>query len=204
MFIKISQYSQENNCVRVSFLIKFQAYNFIKNGLQHRCFPVDIARYLRTPILKNIYKQLLLNIITSYQCSILFQCFQVPKSSCYWTLKRINNKQTCHFDFKSLGSLTHAFWGWANIFLSMKGVEKLIKQENQCWRKILSQNYLASLFALAGIPEKWYPWIRANYNEIGYSSAKQYKILYSFFVNIWSLTFKDVLNNNCYKRFPHN
>ena len=31
-----------------------QACNFINNGLQHSCFLVNIAKYLRTPILKNI------------------------------------------------------------------------------------------------------------------------------------------------------
>ena len=33
---------------------------FIKKRLQHRCFPVSIAKFLRTPILKNICKQLTL------------------------------------------------------------------------------------------------------------------------------------------------
>ena len=36
-----------------------QACNFTKRH-QHRCFPVNIAKFLRTPILKNIWKQLLL------------------------------------------------------------------------------------------------------------------------------------------------
>ena len=35
--------------------------NFIKKRLQHRCFPVKFAKYLRTPILKNIFEWLLLN-----------------------------------------------------------------------------------------------------------------------------------------------
>ena len=30
-----------------------KACNFIKKGLQHRCFPVNIAKFLRIPILKN-------------------------------------------------------------------------------------------------------------------------------------------------------
>ena len=34
--------------------------NIIKNRLQHRCFPVNIAKFLRAPILTDIYKQLLL------------------------------------------------------------------------------------------------------------------------------------------------
>ena len=38
------------------FLIKegLKACNFIKKRLQHRYFPVDIAKFLRKPILKNI------------------------------------------------------------------------------------------------------------------------------------------------------
>ena len=40
------------------FLIK--VCNFIKKRLQHRCFPVNIAQFLRTPTLKNVCDQLLL------------------------------------------------------------------------------------------------------------------------------------------------
>ena len=35
-------------------------YTFIKKRLQHIFFPVSIAKFLRTPILKNIFVQLLL------------------------------------------------------------------------------------------------------------------------------------------------
>ena len=45
MFLKISQKSQKNTCVRVSFLMKF------KKRLWHRYFPVDFAKFLRTPFL---------------------------------------------------------------------------------------------------------------------------------------------------------
>ena len=34
----------------------------LKKRLQHRCFPVNIAKFLRTPTLKNICKRLLLSI----------------------------------------------------------------------------------------------------------------------------------------------
>ena len=62
---KILQYSQESTCVGVSFYIaSIQTYNFIKNGLQHRCFSMNIARFLRPPILKNIYERLFLNVAT--------------------------------------------------------------------------------------------------------------------------------------------
>ena len=36
--------------------------NFIKKRLRHWYFPVNIAKFLRTPILKNIFKWLLLKI----------------------------------------------------------------------------------------------------------------------------------------------
>ena len=39
-----------------------QVCNFIKKRLQQRCFPVIIAKFLRTPILKNIWEGLLLFI----------------------------------------------------------------------------------------------------------------------------------------------
>ena len=38
-----------------------RACNFIKKKLQHRYFPVNIAKHLRTHILKNIYEWLLFN-----------------------------------------------------------------------------------------------------------------------------------------------
>ena len=46
LFFKISQYSQENT-VLDSLLIK--------KRLQHWCFPVNISKFLRTPILNNIW-----------------------------------------------------------------------------------------------------------------------------------------------------
>ena len=42
---------------------ELQPLNFIKNKLQHRCFPVNIAKFLKTPILKDISERLLLNFI---------------------------------------------------------------------------------------------------------------------------------------------
>ena len=43
-----------------------KAYNFIKKSFHHRFFPVNISKYLITPILKNICDRLLLgtSIIT--------------------------------------------------------------------------------------------------------------------------------------------
>ena len=38
LFLKISQYSQENTCVRASF-------DKVKNRIQHWCFPVNIEKF---------------------------------------------------------------------------------------------------------------------------------------------------------------
>ena len=39
-----------------------EAWSSIKKRLQHRCFPVKFAKFLRTPILKRICERLLLNL----------------------------------------------------------------------------------------------------------------------------------------------
>ena len=48
VFLEISQNSQENNCARVSFLIKLQALQlYLKKRLWCRYFPVNFAKFLR-------------------------------------------------------------------------------------------------------------------------------------------------------------
>ena len=37
----------------------FKSVTLLKRDFQHRCFPVIIAKFLRTPILKNICERLL-------------------------------------------------------------------------------------------------------------------------------------------------
>ena len=51
VFLEILQNSQENTCVRVSFLIKLQAWpaTLLKKKLWHKCFPVNYVKFLRTP-----------------------------------------------------------------------------------------------------------------------------------------------------------
>ena len=57
---KTSQYPQEKAC------------NFIKKRLQHRCFPVNIAKFSWAPILKNICEWLLLYFYKKYILQLLF------------------------------------------------------------------------------------------------------------------------------------
>ena len=53
MFLEISQNSQKNTCTRDSFLIKLQR-------IWHRCFPVNLVKFVRTPFLQNTTGWLLL------------------------------------------------------------------------------------------------------------------------------------------------
>ena len=46
------------------------------------CFSVNIAKFLRTPILKNIYKQLLLSIKTFTSQLSAFPLFVIAKAHC--------------------------------------------------------------------------------------------------------------------------
>ena len=63
MFLKISQNSWENTCARISFLINMQTWGLatlLKNRKWRRCFPVNFAKFLGIPILKNISERLVL------------------------------------------------------------------------------------------------------------------------------------------------
>ena len=55
MLLKMSQNSQENTSVGVSFLIKLQTLwpaTLLKKGLRHWCFPVNFTKFLRLPFLQ--------------------------------------------------------------------------------------------------------------------------------------------------------
>ena len=53
--VKTTKYSPENTCAGLSIQ---QTCNFIKKRVQHRCFPVNIAKFLKTPILRNVCERL--------------------------------------------------------------------------------------------------------------------------------------------------
>ena len=56
VFLEISQNLQENICARVSFLA-----TLLKKRLWHRCFPVNIAKFLRPPFLTEHLRWLFLS-----------------------------------------------------------------------------------------------------------------------------------------------
>ena len=62
VFLEISQNSQENTCARVSFLITFfnKSATLLKKRLWHSYFPVNYAKFLRTPFFTEYLRCLLL------------------------------------------------------------------------------------------------------------------------------------------------
>ena len=49
VFLKISQNSQENTCVRLPSLIKLRPATLLKKKLWHGGLPVNFDKFLRTP-----------------------------------------------------------------------------------------------------------------------------------------------------------
>ena len=56
VFLKISQNSRENTCARISFFNKVAGWSstLLKKRLWHSCFPVNFAKFLRTPFLQKM------------------------------------------------------------------------------------------------------------------------------------------------------
>ena len=75
VFLEISENSQVNTCARVSFLIKFRRHasvSLLKKRLWNRCFPVNFAKFSRTPFLQKTSERLLLMV--PYQMYDMVQC----------------------------------------------------------------------------------------------------------------------------------
>ena len=60
-----------------------------KVGLQHKCFPVNIANFLRTPLLQNTSRQLLHGMFQKFKNSFFSDEFQIPESK---TRLKVNKK----------------------------------------------------------------------------------------------------------------
>ena len=65
VFLEILQNSRKNTSVRASFFNKLQVEpsSLLKKRLWHRCFPVNLAKFLRTPLLTEHLRWLLLLIL---------------------------------------------------------------------------------------------------------------------------------------------
>ena len=67
VFVELSQNLQESTCPRASFLIKLQASASLNKRLWHKCYLVNFAKFLRTPIFTELLWWLLLNYIAFYK-----------------------------------------------------------------------------------------------------------------------------------------
>ena len=73
-------------------VLYLKACNFIKKRLQHRRFPVTIAKFLRLPILKNICERWQLLFVVSYSdetgstfCTFVWNLIcAIPQNSEKW------------------------------------------------------------------------------------------------------------------------
>ena len=70
--LKILPYPQETPALESLFkkVAGLKVRNFIKKRPQHRCFPVNIAKFLRLPISKNTCERLLFDCCN---CSMLYE-----------------------------------------------------------------------------------------------------------------------------------
>ena len=91
-FLEISQNSQKNTCARVSFL---------KKRLWHRCFPVNFAKFLRTYVLTEHLRWLVLGFWSESplynfrnSCSKQAQYLKFNWTVTSWKYSRLNIVQT--------------------------------------------------------------------------------------------------------------
>ena len=62
--VKFTKSAGKHLCQSLFFnkVAGLRAATLLKNNIWHRCFPVNSAKFLRTPYLHNTFGQLLLNI----------------------------------------------------------------------------------------------------------------------------------------------
>ena len=85
VFLEISENSQENTCATVSFLIKLQAARatLLKKRLWHRYFPVNFAKFLRTPFFtEHLWWLLLEQLSSTALLLVVYRNYSVLQSFC--------------------------------------------------------------------------------------------------------------------------
>ena len=140
------QNSNENTCARVSFLIKLQASRLtpatlLKKRLWHTCFPVNFAKFIRTPFLQNTFKWVL---ATSFKSSVIRQKGESQNGG---------NKKIKHAKFsKNWTFLTP--W-YADVRARIRGKKCLFFWK--IWRAFFSCYLRFEILPFALSPTK-YPW----------------------------------------------
>ena len=73
-----------------------EVWDFIKKRLQLSCFPLNIAKFLRTPILKNICERVLLRVLKPTSCLFLYP-LETSKNESFryfqWVYKETNGAE---------------------------------------------------------------------------------------------------------------
>ena len=96
LFLKVLQYSQENSYVGISFLIKMQVFraSALLEETQTQVFFAYIEKFLRTPILKNISKMLLLRF--SLEFFPIWTSNLGSEEDVFWKIKQNKNRSKTH------------------------------------------------------------------------------------------------------------
>ena len=110
IFLEISQSSQENTCARVSFILK--------ETLWHKCFPVDFAKFLRTPFpfrIEQLWWLLLFLVISKFSQQV-FTYWE-------WNVFKITNKKTRRTSLTLFWCLYFKLWTYYTYCSSVSIVE---------------------------------------------------------------------------------
>ena len=78
-------------------VVSLQASNVMKKRLRHRCFSMNIVKFLRIPALKNTYEQLLLTILQHCCFPMIFAKFlrtSILKNMCKRLLLFVSPQNT--------------------------------------------------------------------------------------------------------------
>ena len=123
LYLKISQYSQENTYARGFFnqVKGCQVCNFIKKIFQHRYFSVNIVKFLKTVILKKICEQLWLLICCKTK-------LEKKKIVCvFYKIYILWRKKYFYFEKKFY---IEKFFYWKKLFLQRKKIYILSAKKN--------------------------------------------------------------------------
>ena len=118
VFLKILQNLQENTCTRDRFLINFFNKTLLKKRLWRRCFPVNFAKFLRTPSLQSTSVRLLLQLGT-YDTTTSFHKNQDTKAcaSCSsFLMDWLKARRSCEVCSKT-NTLLSLHWDLPNTLL---------------------------------------------------------------------------------------
>ena len=139
--LEISQNSQENPSVRVSFYIKFQTSGLIPR-LWQGCFPENFAKHVREPFLRNTSGRLLLNK-SSYIREISYIQSKICQNLHYYG--NITSKLMVNF-MSELVEIAHLFS--IIIKLSVQLMHRQIFQSVNLFAKYFMSSLLAGLFLM--------------------------------------------------------